>query len=407
MNNDRKTQNLRKKEKENPEELEEIETEQTSPIEAEQLYLENTDGIITEPFNPKDVDIVSQPMVISNIVEDLKDGSIILDPDFQRIPDLWNPQKQSRLIESLIIRIPLPTFYFDAGEDEKLIVVDGLQRLYAIKKFMALKEDDPQRLILTGLEYLTEYNGHSFEMLPPTIRKRIKEQVITSYIIRAGTPDKVRTSIFTRINTGGLTLQPAEIKNSVYRGQAANLLKELAHSHEFLQATGGKIDSSRMLDCEFVNRFLAFYLLGLEQYTGNLEEYLNNVMIRLQKEPKEQIEIFRQDFFKAMKYVNLIFGDSAFRKININGKYGRINKPLFDSISVNLAKLSANDCEKLLHNKSKLHDKYIALLQNKEFINAITNGTAKIPNVLNRYQQINKIFQEVLDDDSIFTNRKF
>ena len=92
MNNDRKTQNLRKKEKENPEELEEIETEQTSPIEAEQLYLENTDGIITEPFNPKDVDIVSQPMVISNIVEDLKDGSIILDPDFQRIPDLWNPQ---------------------------------------------------------------------------------------------------------------------------------------------------------------------------------------------------------------------------------------------------------------------------------------------------------------------------
>ena len=125
MDNDRKTQNFEKRKKDD---LEEIETEQ--------LYGENTDGIITEPFNPKDVDIVSQPMVISNIVEDLKDGSIILDPDFQRIPDLWNPQKQSRLIESLIIRIPLPTFYFDAGEDEKLIVVDGLQRLYAIKKFM-------------------------------------------------------------------------------------------------------------------------------------------------------------------------------------------------------------------------------------------------------------------------------
>ena len=103
-------------------------------IENEQLYSENGDGVITEPFNPKDVDIISQPMVIANIVEELKEGgNIILDPDFQRIPDLWDDQKQSRLIESLIIKIPLPTFYFDAGDNENLIVVDGLQRLYAIK----------------------------------------------------------------------------------------------------------------------------------------------------------------------------------------------------------------------------------------------------------------------------------
>ena len=170
-------------------------------IEKEQLYSENKDGVITVPFNPKDVDIVSQPMVISNIVEDLKDGVIILDPDFQRIPDLWDDLKQSRLIESLIIRIPLPAFYFDAGTNEKLIVVDGLQRLYSIRRFMALEKNDPDRLYLTGLEYLTEYNGYSFEMLPVNIQKRIKAQVIMAYIIRAGTPDKVRTSIFTRINT--------------------------------------------------------------------------------------------------------------------------------------------------------------------------------------------------------------
>lgn len=370
-------------------------------IENEQLYGENEDGVITEPFNPKDVDIISQPMVISNIVEDLKDdGDIILDPDFQRFPDLWDDQKQSRLIESLIIRIPLPTFYFDAGNNEKLTVVDGLQRLYAIRRFMALKEDDPQRLFLTGLEYLTEYNGRSFEMLPPNIQKRIKSQVITAYIIRAGTPDKVRTSIFTRINTGGLSLQPAEIKNSVYRGQAANLLKELAHSTEFLAATRKKIDPSRMLDCEFVNRFLAFYLLGLEQYAGNLEEFLNNVMSRLQKESNDILEMCRKDFFKAMKYARNIFGDSAFRKINTNGKYGKINKPLYDAISVNLAKLSEYDCEKLLMKKSELNEKYTALLtDDKEFIDIITNGTAKIQNVQNRYMKINEIFQEVLADD--------
>lgn len=369
-------------------------------IEEEELYTENEDGVIIEPFNPKDVDIVSQPMVIANIVEDLKEGGdIILDPDFQRFPDLWNDTKQSRLIESLIIRIPLPTFYFDAGNNDELIVVDGLQRLNAIRRFMALEEKDPERLILTGLEYLTEYNGYTFEMLPPNIQKRIKSQVITAYIIRAGTPDKVRTSIFTRINTGGMTLQPAEIKNSVYRGQAANLLKELAHSEEFLQATRKKIDSRRMLDCEFVNRFMAFYLLGLEQYAGNLEDFLNSAMERLQKETEDNIKICRKDFLKAMNYANRIFEESAFRKINVDGNYGRINKPLYDSVSVNLAKLSEEECEKLLVNRGKLKEKYTVLLKNREFVDIITNGTAKIQNVKERYMRISKIFQEVLADD--------
>ena len=375
--------------------MESLDTE----IEHEQLYNENEEGVITEPFNPKDVDITTQPMVVSNIVENLKDGDIILDPDFQRLPDLWNDQKQSRLIESLIIRIPLPTFYFDAGEDDKLIVVDGLQRLNAIRRFMALKEGDPECLYLTGLEYLTEYNGYSFEALPPTIQKRIKAQVITAYIIRAGTPDKVRISIFTRINTGGMTLKPAEIKNSVYRGQAADLLKELAHSQEFIQATREKIKPLRMLDCEFVNRFLAFYLLGVEQYKGNLEEFLNDVMIRLQKESDGVLELCRTDFFKAMKYARSIFGDTAFRKINSDGNYGRINKPLYDAVSVNLAKIRVRSCELLLKKKEILNDKYTILLMDKGFVDSITNGTAKIQNVQNRHQKIKDLFQEVLTDD--------
>lgn len=378
---------------------EEIGFDKAVEIEEERLYEESDDGIIAEPLNPKDVDIVTRPMVISNIVDDLKDGSIILEPDFQRIPDLWNAGKQSRLIESLIIRIPLPAFYFDAGVDEKLIVVDGLQRLYAIKRFMALKEDDPKRLVLTGLEYLTEYNGYMFEQLPTNIQRRIKSQVITAYVLRPGTPDKVRASIFTRINTGGLILQPAEIKNSVYRGQAAGLLKELAHSEEFIQATRKKIDPSRMLDREFVNRFLAFYLLGVDRYTGNLEEYLNDVMIQLQKESADTIDKCRKDFLKAMNYAHEIFGEFAFRKINIDGKYGRINKPLYDAVAVNLAKLSTADCERLLKKKEVLLRKYEALLKDKAFVDNITNGTAKIQSVQNRYVRINEVFQGGLADD--------
>lgn len=128
-------------------------------VEDEQLYCDSNREERVEPFDPKAVDIVSEPMVVSNIIEQLKYNDILLEPDFQRHPDLWSPRQQSRLIESLIIRIPLPTFYFDRLDDDKLIVVDGLQRLYTLKKFMALEEDDPERLVLTELEYLKEYEG--------------------------------------------------------------------------------------------------------------------------------------------------------------------------------------------------------------------------------------------------------
>lgn len=368
-------------------------------IEEEQLYLDTDEEEITEPFNPKDVDIITQPMVISNIIDQLKYGDILLEPDFQRCPDLWNPTQQSRLIESLMIRIPLPSFYFDSTDDDKLIVVDGLQRLYAIKKFMVLDLNDKDRLALTGLEYLKEYEGKKFEDLPSSIQRRIKTQSLTAYVIRPGTPDKVRTSIFTRINTGGLTLTPAEIKNSVYRGQAANLLKELAHSEEFVKATRKKIDPNRMMDCEFVNRFLAFYLLGTEQYSGNLEDYLNEVMIRLRKESKSTIEKCRIDFLKAMKYIANIFGEIAFRKITANGRYGRLNKPLYDAITVNMAKLSEKECEQLLVKKDKLLEEYDKLLKDKKFVNIITSGTAAIDNVKGRHNAIYKIFRKVLADD--------
>lgn len=368
-------------------------------IEEEQLYCGLNREEKVEPFDPKYVDIVSEPMVVSNIIEQLKYNDILLEPDFQRHPDLWSPRQQSRLIESLIIRIPLPTFYFDRLDDDKLIVVDGLQRLYTLKKFMALEKDDPDRLVLTELEYLKEYEGRKFEELPPIIQRRIKQQPLTVYIIRSGTPDKVRTSIFNRINTGGLTLEPAEIKNSVYRGQAANLLKELAHSNEFVKATRNKIDPSRMLDCEFVNRFLAFYLLGIKRYSGNLEDYLNDVMIRLQKESEPTIEKCRKDFLKAMEYASGIFGNTAFRKINSDGRYGKINKPLYDAVTVNLARLDEKDCQKLLYKKDNLLEKYTALLSDKDFVDIITRGTASINNVEGRYEAIYKIFQEVLEDD--------
>lgn len=373
--------------------------EELYPVEEEKLYDDENSGIIIEPFNPKDVDILSQTMTIYNIMDRLRYDEIILNPDFQRLPNLWNDEKQSRLIESLIIRIPLPTFYFDIDDDENLIVIDGLQRLTAIKRFAVLERDDPQKLKLTGLEYLQEYNGSYYEDLPPRIRRRINEQTIIAYLIRSGTPEKVRTSIFTRINTGGLTLEPAEIKNSVYRGQAADLLKELAGTEEFRRATRNKISPLRMLDCEFVNRFLAFYVLGVEQYRGNLEDYLNDVLIVLKKASKEKMNKYKIDFIKAMDYAYNIFGEKAFRKLDKNHNYRQINKPLFDAVAVNLAKLEKEELDLLLQRKEILLKRYEEALDNTEFAQIISNSTAKIVNVRKRYETISKLFEGIIKYD--------
>lgn len=373
--------------------------EATQDIQEENLYGEGDTGVSIEPFDPKDVDIVSQTMVISNIIDRLKYDEIILDPDFQRLPNLWDDVKQSRLIESLIIRIPLPTFYFDSDKDDNLVVIDGLQRLTAIKRFAVLTKSDPDKLKLTGLEYLQEFNGCFYEDLPPRIKRRINERSIITYLIRSGTPEKVRTSIFTRINTGGLTLTPAEIKNSVYRGRAAGLLRKLAATDVFKKATRNKIDSSRMLDCEFVNRFLAFYILGIKNYRGNLEDYLNDVLIYIQKASDSELEECEEGFARAMGYAYGIFGDMAFRKINRNHKFGQINKPLFDAVSVSLARLNEKECRTLVDKKDKLISEYQKIIAEPEFVQIISNGTARIVNVKKRHDTIYNLFRGIIEND--------
>lgn len=364
-------------------------------IDEEVLYENGKDIEIVTPFDPRQVDIDTKPMVLSNIVERLKYGEIELNPDFQRNPDLWGAKKQSRLIESLLIRIPLPTFYFDMPDEDKLIVVDGVQRLSAIKNFMASDIRDSNKLRLQGLEYLSELEGMIFEELPENLKRRLREQIIQTYVIKAGTPDKVRNSIFERINTGGLVLTPAEIKNSVYRGRASELVKRLAESDEFVRATCGKIKSERMLDREFVNRFLAFYLLDISEYHENLEEHLNDVLIKIKNDDSLDLNKIEEDFVRAARASEFLFGVNAFRKrIKDKNQYGRINKPLFEAVMVQLAKRTEEDIELLYEHKDEFLEKYQELLTNENFVSVITNGTATIQSVSYRHDAIKKIINE-------------
>lgn len=151
-----------------------------------------------------------------------------------------------------------------------------------------------------------------------------------------------------------------------------------------------------MLDCEFVNRFLAFYVLGMEQYKGNLEDYLNDVLIYIQKVSDTELTVYRKDFRKAMQYAYQIFGDNAFRRINKDGRYGQINKPLFDAVAVNLAKLSEEECRILLIHKDVLLEKYQEKLIEPDFVQIISNGTATIMNIKKRHAEMEQLFRGII-----------
>jgi uncharacterized protein with ParB-like and HNH nuclease domain len=168
------------------------------------------------------------------------------------------------LIESILIRFPLPAFFFDASDDNNWLVVDGLQRLSSIRNF-CVEKDPKKRLKLTNLEFLSHLNGETWDTLDEDLRRVIEESQVVIYKIMPGTPTDVKFNIFKRINTGGLILEPQEIRHALFQGKPADFIAELGKNIEFIKATQGKIKTHRMLDRDFANRFLGFYLFELQQ----------------------------------------------------------------------------------------------------------------------------------------------
>jgi hypothetical protein len=365
------------------------------PVEKE----DTGDVLMDKPFNPSLINIDRQTPALYNIISRLKSNppEIDLYPDFQRKDDLWDKGKQSRLIESILIEFPLPAFYFDGTDDNKWLVVDGLQRLSALRNFAIDKSEN--RLILQDMEFLKNLEGKTFDGLNGLDRvsqRKIEEAQITAYIIKPGTPDEVKFNLFRRINTGGLELQPQEIRHALNQGLPANTVAELANSVEFKKATENKISSERMLDREFVNRFVAFYLNEPETYTPDLESFLNKSMAQIANLSQVQLNKMKSDFTQAMKYANLIFGNWAFRKADLYPKTRKpISKTLFEIWSVNLAKLSNQQRENLLSRKTELIKAFVEMMKTDDkFKRSISSATGRKLEVVERFSKIKTLISQ-------------
>ncbi|MFO7656552.1 MAG: DUF262 domain-containing protein [Bacteroidales bacterium] len=364
--------------------------------EPEVEYEDLSSGVLMEkPFNPAKIDITTKHLTIDLLIKRLKANPIEIDlaPAFQRKSDLWDEQKQSQLIESLLIKFPLPAFYFDGSDNNKWLVVDGLQRLSSLRNFVILK-----KLKLKGLEFLNKLEGMGFDELPRNLQRQIEEAQITAYIINPGTPDEVKFNIFKRINTGGLILNSQEIRHALNQGISATFIADLADLKEFKEATENALNPNRMIDREFVTRFMAFYLYPHTEYVPDLDTYMNRAMSDIKKLSQVQRDEIKSNFIKSMKLAKTIFNNWAFRKSDkFPDKRKPINKALYEVWSVSLAKLSDIERSKLIEKKEVVFKESINLIKNdSNFYACITASTGNKSSVNYRFTKIESIIQETL-----------
>jgi len=348
---------------------------------------------ITEPFDPGRIRVDTKPMVISLLMDRIRNKEIDLTPGFQRKGGIWSTKAKSQLIESLLIRIPLPAFYMDGSDESKWLVVDGLQRLSTLRSFVIDKT-----LSLSGLEFLNECVGKKFDQLPRSLQRRILETQVTVFLIQENTPPEVKFNIFKRINTGGLPLSSQEIRHALNQGKATLFLQDLTESAEFRAATNEGIRDDRMGDRECVLRLLAFMKTPYQEYKSkNIDTFLNQCMIELNQSSDTDIQKLGHRFRTAMVDCYRLFGDLAFRKQKRgNPRRYPVNRALFEVWSANVETLSPADVDRLQQKSKDLRERFLSLLDDSNFESAITYGTGDPRKVRLRFSQIEEIIRETL-----------
>ena len=356
----------------------------------------NDDDSKVIPFDPSKIDIKMDKITIASIIRRIENDELEFDSSFQRKAGLWNKKQKSQLIESIFLKIPLPAFYFDASDDDRWQIIDGLQRIGTIKEYVV-----DQSFALTGMEFLKDLNGCKFDQLPRALQRRIEETNLNAYLVNPSTPKNVKFNIFKRINTGGLILEPQEIRNALYQGQASIFLLKMSQSVEFRKATDYSIKPDRMLDREFCLRFVCFTQLDVEKEYTVLDEFLNKGMEYLSVADENTLNQVYFDFEYVMKVSNELFGKFAFRRLNTEERRGPVNKSLFEAWSLIILGLGDNDINILKNQKEILRKKFTTLCDDYDFQNAIraSDKTSVKSRIIKIQNMINELLGKKDEND--------
>lgn len=322
---------------------------------------------------------------VAEVVKRIKNDRFVLNPDFQR-DFIWPADKQSRLIESCLMRLPLPVFYVAEGKDGRIIVVDGLQRLSTFTRYLS---DEFALSRLGNARNHAEQNnllsGKKFSDLPVNLQERIEDTQLTLYILDARAPEQAKLDIFERVN-GGVPLTRQQMRNCLFNGRATQWLKEAAESSSFLKATEGSLSKRSMRDREAINRFCAFKLLGVNKYNADMDEFLARTLEHMNRLSESDLEALTRSFNLSMTTNYLLFKKHAFRKSllskDVSVSRTVINIALFDVCSVIFSSIGGDTIQK---NANQIRATVRDLLTDADFIQSITSGTNGLSQVETRF----------------------
>jgi hypothetical protein len=309
--------------------------------------------------------------VVSLIYDRLSFGEIELQPDFQRKDRVWPEPRKSKLIESMLMGLPLPVFYFAEKPNGDWIIVDGLQRITTIYDFMRGKFE------LEKLEVLDGLNGKSFSTLERTEQRKIREYPLTAHLIDMATDkDNIIVELFHRINTYGVKLSDQEIRSALNQGTSVKFLRFLAASSKFKLVTQKKIKPDRQKDMELCLSAISFMLQGYKAFGNQYNKYLSDAMSlmnahALYLDNKEEIDnggahlsaekspVYHEianKFISGLIISEQVFGGYAFKKIPQVARNIPISKPLFELIITYFSELTANQKVQVIKHSDSLID---------------------------------------------------
>jgi hypothetical protein len=303
-------------------------------LEDEILDMEESESEEPFDFPPPERKITTQPYDLSvQTLCEQWENHILEIPELQR-EYVWDNGRASRLIESFILGVPVPPLYFAETRDARFEVIDGQQRVRSIVRYVN------NELPLSGLRVLSEYKGLRFHKLPPREQRFLKSRTLRVIVITYDSHPNMKFEVFERLNTGGISLNAQELRNSLYRGTLNRTLKELVLNSDFRSCIGTKNPRHRMVDEELVLRFLALRE-RLATYRPPLKRALNEYM-DANRDAEEGWLVERRVLFEStMSRLNSVLGRQAFRLIDASGRplldaKGRplprgVNRALFDA----------------------------------------------------------------------------
>lgn len=305
-----------------------------------------------------------------------EDGDLILQPNYQR-KYVMDIKLASRLIESIIMDVPIPVIYLAEETDGTYSVIDGQQRLTSFISFISGKFPDSNDFILTGLKVYHELNKKTFESLDKDLQNKIKKTTLHTIIIKRESNEDIKFEIFERLNTGSIKLNEDEIRNTIYRGNFINLLAELEENDLFHNLVKRENLKKRMIYRGMILRFFALSEKTYLNYKHNMKQFCNKELRDNQYMSKEKQGEYRERFKKCVELVKIVFGENSFRRFmpgddqNPNGKWStqRVNLALFDIQMCGFVNYEKNQ---VISHADELREALIHLMSNnEEFINAI------------------------------------